>query len=99
MNSSPTSNVDVFEFGEFLAHLKNILDCFDEDLFVFVFKIGADMLVKADDMNFILSGYGEYLINVCMEDAEFTFRATCDDLVGLSCSEIRVKSDKNLFVS
>jgi len=55
--------------------------------------------MKANDMNFVLFGQGYQLIDVSVINAELAFRAACNDLISFASPEIRIKSDKNLFVS
>lgn len=55
--------------------------------------------MEPDNMDFVLSGKIDQLVDVCVVDAKFAFRPARDNLVCLAGSQIRIEPDKNLFVS
>jgi hypothetical protein len=96
-NTKATTNIDVLNMCKFLTELEDIFGGFKEDLFVFEFEIGTDVLMKTDNIDMIfLCGLNGF-IKVILTYTKFTLGATCDYFVMLACTFVRVDTDEDRF--
>jgi hypothetical protein len=54
--------------------------------------------MKSNNMNLVFSCLFYDLIDVGVINAEFAIGPTCNNLIGFSCSQLGVDSDKYLFI-
>ena len=98
LNAYSPTDIQVFEIWKYTTLLKDVLNRFDENVFVFVLEIGTNVLMNAHNIYFAFFGNLQNLVDFIEVDSKFAFWASSDGLVGLARPQLWVDSDEYFFL-
>lgn len=98
-HSKSSSNINLFHFIEVLEKLEGVSHGMYDDFLVLLLHIRPNVLMQTHNMNVVLLGHLDCLVEVIFVDAELALRATSDYMITGACSHFRIDPQIYVFSS